>query len=76
MEGNKVSERLRFDVKFLLWRAEVYALTHQEIEARFDELRREYRQLAEGVAEQKLVDRQLNDWHPIVMAMASTAKSA
>ncbi|WP_210395601.1 hypothetical protein [Motiliproteus sediminis] len=76
MEGKKINERLRFDVKFLLWRAEVYALSPQDIEVRFDELRREYAQLAEGPYELRLVEQQLRDWHPIITALASTAKSA
>lgn len=75
MDCIKLSERLRFDMKFLLWRAEVYTLPSRDIEKRFRELSDEYMAMA-AQEERDRVSRELSDWRMILSAMMHPAKSA
>lgn len=75
MNNSKLSERLRFDMKFLLWRAEVYQLQLEEVESRFREINDEYLSLAQG-EQSTHIARELSEWHLILSHLAHPAQSA
>jgi len=75
MDGSNLSERLRFDMKFLLWRAEVYGLDRRELESRYQQLQEEYLALASG-DQRNRIRRELSDWHLILSNLSHSIKSA
>jgi len=75
MDGSNLSERLRFDMKFLIWRAEVYSFSASELEARFQQISNEYLALA-SVDQRQRISRELADWRLIVRSLATPSQSA
>lgn len=79
MEDSSLDERLRFDIKFLIWRAEVHELDAQAVEARYQAIREQYLHLAQPEQRQWL-EANLDEWHLVLRSLAppeaqSAAKS-
>ena len=51
MSETKLIERLEFDIKFLLWRAEVHSLPAIEIHHRYEEISQHYLKLSDAQIE-------------------------
>ncbi len=47
MTHSKLTEKLEFDIKFLLWRAEVHNLAPADIRRRYQEIEQHYLELSD-----------------------------
>lgn len=61
MTPSRITARLEYDVKHLIWRAQVHGLASDEIYQRFEQIRREYLQIS-TVSERGLLLNKLDEW--------------
>lgn len=75
MPYSKLADRLIFDIKFLLWRAEVHLLPSEEITRRYREIERRYLALAD-TDEVGLVRREIAQWLPKLQVQLNRRSTA
>ncbi|WP_207061457.1 hypothetical protein [Motiliproteus sp. SC1-56] len=62
MGYSRLSDRLAFDIKFLLWRAEVHVMSPEEIASRYREIEQRYLSLAEEREDQEKLRAEIASW--------------
>ena len=65
MTHSRLTARLEYDIKHLIWRAQVHELSRQEINHRFEQIKREYLQIS-AAHERGLLVQKMDEWEVIL----------
>ncbi|WP_207062469.1 hypothetical protein [Motiliproteus sp. SC1-56] len=75
MSHSRITARLEYDIKHLIWRAGVHELTSEEICARFEQIKREYLSIS-TTEERGLLMKQFDEWEVVLADRAPQAMVA